>query len=65
MTSTTIRYPVLPENNQKRARVHPLGFGLNEPHHEPDHLRHRPGETFEIGGKPHDPNNSGPYGTPR
>lgn len=34
------------------------------PHYEPPHLRHRPGDTFEIGGKPHDPHDPGPYGSP-
>ncbi|GAB3659383.1 hypothetical protein [Glycomyces tarimensis] len=32
------------------------------PRYEPPHLRHRPGDTWEIGGKPHDPEDSGPYG---
>ncbi|GAB3647071.1 hypothetical protein [Glycomyces tarimensis] len=34
------------------------------PRYEPPHLRHRPGDTFEIGGKPHDALDPGPYGTP-
>ena len=34
------------------------------PRYEPPHLRHRPGDTFEIGGKPHDPLDPGPYGSP-
>ena len=34
------------------------------PRYEPPHLRHRPGDTFEIGGKPHDPLDPGVYGTP-
>ncbi|GAB3655990.1 hypothetical protein GCM10028833_31140 [Glycomyces tarimensis] len=33
------------------------------PRYEPSHLRHRPGDTFEIGGKPHDPEDPGTYGT--
>jgi hypothetical protein len=33
------------------------------PRYEPPHLRHRPGDTWEIGGKPHDPDHPGPYGT--
>ncbi|WP_156926109.1 hypothetical protein [Glycomyces arizonensis] len=64
MTSTTIRYPVLPENHHEFARVYPPGFGPGEPYYEPDHLRHRPGDTFEIGGRPHDPQDPGAYGTP-
>ncbi|GAB3655552.1 hypothetical protein [Glycomyces tarimensis] len=34
------------------------------PRYEPPHLRHRPGDTFEIGGKPFDPLDPGPFGTP-
>ncbi|WP_156926228.1 hypothetical protein [Glycomyces arizonensis] len=34
------------------------------PRYEPPHLRHQPGDTFEIGGKPYDPLDPGPYGTP-
>ncbi|WP_026923428.1 hypothetical protein [Glycomyces arizonensis] len=34
------------------------------PRYEPPHLRHQPGDTWEIGGKPHDPEDPGPYGTP-
>lgn len=34
------------------------------PRYEPPHLRHRPGDTFEIGGRPHDPLDPGPYGSP-
>ncbi|MCH7232970.1 hypothetical protein L0U85_19235 [Glycomyces sp. L485] len=34
------------------------------PRYEPPHLRHQPGDTFEIGGKPYDPEDPGPYGTP-
>lgn len=64
MTSTTIRYPVLPENHHEFARVYPPGFGPGEPYYEPDHLRHRPGDTFEIGGRPHDPQDPGTYGSP-
>jgi hypothetical protein len=33
------------------------------PHYEPPHLRHRPGDTWEIGGKPHDPDDPGPFGS--
>ncbi|MBO3735385.1 hypothetical protein [Glycomyces niveus] len=33
------------------------------PHYEPPHLRHRPGDTWEIGGKPHDPGDPGPFGS--
>ncbi len=36
----------------------------SSPRYEPPHLRHQPGDTFEIGGKPHDPEDPGPYGTP-
>ncbi|MCH7230432.1 DNA-directed RNA polymerase I subunit RPA34 [Glycomyces sp. L485] len=36
----------------------------SSPRYEPPHLRHRPGDTFEIGGRPHDPLDTGPYGTP-
>lgn len=32
--------------------------------HEPRHLRHRPGDDWEIGGRPHDPADPGPYGSP-
>jgi hypothetical protein len=33
------------------------------PRYEPPHLRHRPGDTWEIGGKPRDPDDPGPYGS--
>ncbi|WP_199039441.1 hypothetical protein [Glycomyces salinus] len=33
------------------------------PRYEPPHLRHRPGDTWEIGGKPADPDDPGPYGS--
>lgn len=64
LTFTTIRYPALPENHCESRRAHPPGFAPGEPHHEPDHLRHRPGDTWKIGGKPHDPQDPGPYGSP-
>ena len=34
------------------------------PRYEPPHLRHQPGDTWEIGGKPYDPLDPGPYGSP-
>ncbi|WP_100447821.1 hypothetical protein [Glycomyces xiaoerkulensis] len=43
---------------------HPPGFGSGEPNYEPAHLRHRPGDEWKIGGRPHDPDDPGPYGTP-
>lgn len=33
------------------------------PHYEPPHLRHRPGDTWQIGGKPTDPEDPGPFGS--
>ncbi|WP_199042910.1 hypothetical protein [Glycomyces salinus] len=36
----------------------------SHPRYEPPHLRHQPGDTWQIGGKPHDPDDSGPYGNP-
>ncbi|MFG3338230.1 hypothetical protein [Glycomyces sp. NPDC048151] len=35
------------------------------PRYEPMWLRHRPGDTWMIGGKPFDPDDPGPYGNPR
>ncbi|WP_026923142.1 hypothetical protein [Glycomyces arizonensis] len=34
------------------------------PRYEPPHLRHRPGDDWEIGGRPYDPDDPGPYGSP-
>lgn len=34
------------------------------PHYEPPHLRHRPGDTWKIGGKPRDPDAPGPFDSP-
>ncbi len=64
MTFTTIRYPALPENHCESRRAHPPGFAPGEPYYEPDHLRHRPGDTWKIGGRPYDPQDPGPYGSP-
>jgi hypothetical protein len=35
------------------------------PRYEPMWLRHKPGDTWMIGGKPFDPDDPGPYGNPR
>ncbi|WP_026925109.1 hypothetical protein [Glycomyces arizonensis] len=79
MSSTTIRHSGVLENTQtaahfaaghsdhrprRRGRRYPPGFGPGEPYYEPDHLRHKPGEDWQIGGKPHAPDDPGPYGTP-
>ncbi|WP_199039505.1 hypothetical protein [Glycomyces salinus] len=64
MPSTTIRYPRLPENSREFSRDYPPGFGPGEPNYEPDHLRHRPGDDWQIGGRPYDPEDRGPYGAP-
>ncbi|WP_460539673.1 hypothetical protein [Glycomyces halotolerans] len=34
------------------------------PWYEPPYLRHRPGDTWQIGGKPEDPLDPGPFGSP-
>ena len=34
------------------------------PRYEPPHLRHRPGDDWQIGGRPADPDDPGPYGSP-
>jgi hypothetical protein len=34
------------------------------PRYEPPHLRHQPGDTYEIGGKPADPEDPGVFGSP-
>ncbi|GAA2138875.1 hypothetical protein [Glycomyces algeriensis] len=34
------------------------------PRYEPPHLRHQPGDTYEIGGKPDDPDDPGVFGSP-
>jgi hypothetical protein len=34
------------------------------PRYEPMWLRHKPGDTWMIGGKPYDPDDPGPYGNP-
>ena len=36
----------------------------NSPRYEPPHLRHQPGDTWEIGGKPRDPDDPGVFGSP-
>jgi hypothetical protein len=36
----------------------------SSPRYEPPHLRHQPGDDWEIGGKPYDPDDPGPYGNP-
>ncbi|MEU5155435.1 hypothetical protein [Glycomyces sp. NPDC021274] len=36
----------------------------SSPRYEPPHLRHQPGDTWEIGGKPFDIHDPGPYGNP-
>ncbi|HEX2144661.1 MAG TPA: hypothetical protein VHG10_09155, partial [Glycomyces sp.] len=38
--------------------------GPGDPRSEPPHLRHQPGDTWEIGGRPDDPLDPGPSGTP-
>lgn len=64
MPSSTIRYPRLPENSREFLRDYPPGFGPGEPSFEPDLLRHRPGDDWQIGGRPFDPADRGPYGSP-
>ncbi len=69
MSSTTIRYSTLPENSQSisLASAHPPHSDPlpdPAPDQRPPRLRHRPGDTFEIGGRPHDPLGPGPYGSP-
>ncbi|MCH7231840.1 hypothetical protein L0U85_13395 [Glycomyces sp. L485] len=54
----------MPENSHSFARAFPPGFAPGEPDYEPDHLRHRPGDTWEIGGRPADPDDTGAFGTP-
>jgi hypothetical protein len=34
------------------------------PRYEPPHLRHQPGDTYEIGGRPDDPEDPGVFGSP-
>ncbi|WP_100448060.1 hypothetical protein [Glycomyces xiaoerkulensis] len=70
----TIRHSGVLENTHSAARLaagqvwnsaqYPPGFGPGEPSYEPAHLRHRPGDDWKIGGRPHDPDDPGPYGTP-
>ena len=36
----------------------------DSPRYEPPHLRHQPGDTWEIGGKPRDPDDPGVFGSP-
>ncbi|MFC3492948.1 hypothetical protein [Glycomyces rhizosphaerae] len=35
----------------------------SSPRYEPPHLRHQPGDDWEIGGKPYDPDDPGPFGS--
>ncbi|WP_026925412.1 hypothetical protein [Glycomyces arizonensis] len=78
MSSTTIRHSGVLENTQSAAHLatghstrqwdsvsqYPPGFAPGEPWYEPAHLRHKPGDDWKIGGKPHDPDDPGPYGSP-
>jgi hypothetical protein len=36
----------------------------SHPRYEPPHLRHQPGDEWKIGGKPHDPDDPGVFGSP-
>jgi hypothetical protein len=53
------------ESASRPASRYPYGYDpADEPHPEPAHLRHRPGDNWEIGGRPYDPDDPGLYGSP-
>ncbi|THV41411.1 hypothetical protein [Glycomyces buryatensis] len=66
-----IHNPSAPEETPGARRYDPDSYDPSipdsdprSPRYEPPHLRHRPGDTWEIGGKPHDPADPGAFGTP-
>ena len=60
MTPGTYRYRVSPDLCDLGAPE----SDPSSPRYEPPHLRHQPGDDWEIGGKPYDPDDPGPYGNP-